>query len=134
NGQKLLDGSMGTKQLQVGAQQNQTIGVSIGSFSANSLGGSTGDLVGSETDLTKLQNLTAGQLKINDKAATELTATNASTVNKMLDVLNSDFNSVGVSVSTVSELKADSAGSGVLVAGTSSISIVVKDGNGLEQT
>src|SRR5690606_3809503 len=72
---------------------------------------------------------------INDKEATALSATaNASTVNKMLDVLNADFNSVGVSVSTISELKADSAGSGVLVAGTDSINITVKDGNGLDQS
>src|SRR5690606_28982365 len=94
--------------------------------------------VGSSTSLADLDALTGDQLKINDKSATLLDSTagtgNADTVNKMLDVLNSDFNSVGVSVSTVSELKADSAGSGVLVAGTSSISIVVKDGNGLDQT
>src|SRR5690606_19263618 len=58
NGQNLLDGSMGTKQLQVGAQQNQTIAVSIGSFSANSLGGSSGDLSGAETTLSNIRNLT----------------------------------------------------------------------------
>jgi flagellin len=135
NGQKLLDGSMGTKQLQVGSQQNQTIDVNIGSFSANSLGGSTGDLVGASTTLAELDALT--DLKINDKAATALDAAaagNAETVNKMLNVLNADFNSVGVSVGTVSELKAGSAGSGVLVAGTDSINITVKDGNGLEQS
>ena len=51
NGKNLLDGSLGATKLQVGSQANQTIEVKIGSFSTNSLGGSTGDLVGSETDL-----------------------------------------------------------------------------------
>jgi len=134
NGQNLLDGSMGTKSLQVGAQQNQTIDISIGSFSANSLGGSTGDLVGSETTLAELQALGAGDLEINDKNNTALTATNADTVNKMLDVLNADFNSVGVSVATVSEFTADAVGSGVLVTGTDTLNIVVTDGNGDTQT
>src|SRR5690606_600985 len=125
NGQKLLDGSLGTKQIQVGAQQNQTIGISIGSFSANSLGGSSGDIVGSKTTLAAMRTATttAGEFTINDKDSTVLDATNAATVNKMLDVMNSDFNSVGVAVSTTSELKAQNAGSGVLVAGTDALQI-----------
>ena len=134
NGQNLLDGSLGTKQLQVGSQQNQTIDISIGSFSANSLGGSTGDLVGSETTLAELQALGAGDLEVNDKNNTALTATNAGTVNEMLDVLNADFNSVGVSVATVSEFTADAVGSGVLVTGTDTLNIVVTDGDGNAQT
>ena len=136
NGQNLLDGSMGTKSLQVGAQQNQTIDISIGSFSANSLGGSTGDVVGAATTLTLLHTtnaLGAGDLEINDKNNTALTTTNAANVNKLLDTLNNDFNSVGVSVGTVSEFTADSVGSGVLVAGTDTLNITVKDGNGHDQ-
>lgn len=133
NGQNLLDGSMGTKSLQVGAQQNQTIDISIGSFSANSLGGSTGDLAGSSTTLAALQALTAGELEINDKQATLLTATNAGTVNNMLSVLNADFNTVGVEVSTVAEFNAANVGSGVLVAGTDTMTIAIVDGNGQNQ-
>lgn len=137
NGQKLLDGSMGTKQLQVGAQQNQTIGVSIGSFSANSLGGSTGDVVGAETTLATLHTggnaLGAGDLEINDKQNSALTTANAGTVNKLLATLNADFNSVGVSVGTVSEYTADAVGSGVLTDGEK-LEIVVKDGDGNDQT
>ncbi|MBE8717383.1 flagellin N-terminal helical domain-containing protein [Cellvibrio polysaccharolyticus] len=137
NGQKLLDGSMGTKQLQVGSQANQTIDVTIGAFGANSLGGGTGDLVGSSTTLAELAALT--DLEINDKEATTLvtgSGGNAETVNKMLNVLNADFNSVGVEVSTVSEFSASGAGggSGVLVAGTDTLQIVVKDGDGNDQT
>lgn len=137
NGQKLLDGSLGTKELQIGSEANQTVGVSIGSFSASSLGGSTGDLVGSATNLTALAALTAGQLEINDKNATILDATagtgNADTVNKMLSVLNADFNTVGVSVSTVAEFTAANIGSGVLVAGTDTMTIAITDGNGAAQ-
>ncbi len=133
NGQNLLDGSMGTKSLQVGSQQNQTIEISIGSFSANSLGGSTGDLAGSSTTLAALQALTAGELEINDKEATLLTTTNAGTVNNMLSVLNADFNTVGVEVSTVAEFNAANVGSGVLVAGTDTMTIAIVDGNGQNQ-
>ncbi len=136
NGQNLLDGSMGTKSLQVGSQQNQTIDISIGSFSANSLGGSTGDLVGNTTTRALMITATtaAGDFTINDKDATALDATNAATVNKMLSVMNADFNSVGVSVSTVSEFTAANVGSGVLVAGTDALQIAVLDGDGRTQT
>lgn len=134
NGKALLDGSLGKTSLQVGSQANQTIDITIGSFSSNSLGGSTGDLAGAETDLAALQALTAGQLEVNDKQATVLTATNAGTVNDMLEVLNADFNSVGVSVGTVSEFSSNNIGSGVLVAGTDALQIDVVDGDGATQT
>lgn len=136
NGQNLLDGSLGTKQLQVGSQQNQTISVSIGSFNANSLGGSTGDLVGTSTTLGEMYTATdaAIEFKVNDKLATALDATNAGTVNKMLEVMNADFNTVGVSVKTVSEFTSANIGSGVLVAGTDALQIAVVDGDGRTQT
>lgn len=134
NGKALLDGSFGKTSLQVGSQANQTIDITIGSFSSNSLGGTTGDLAGAETDLAALQALTAGQLEVNDKQATVLTATNAGTVNDMLEVLNADFNSVGVSVGTVSEFSSNNIGSGVLVAGTDALQIDVVDGDGATQT
>ncbi|AQT59449.1 flagellin [Cellvibrio sp. PSBB023] len=136
NGQNLLDGSLGTKQLQVGSQQNQTISVSIGSFNANSLGGSTGDLVGTSTTLAEMYTATdaAIEFKVNDKLATALDATNAGTVNKMLEVMNADFNTVGVSVKTVSEFTSANIGSGVLVAGTDALQIAVVDGDGRTQT
>lgn len=138
NGKTLLDGSLGTTALQVGAQANQTIDVKIGSFSANSLGGSSGDVVGAATTLAAMHTganaLGAGDLEINDKANTALTATNAATVNKLLDVLNADFNPVGVSVATVSEFSAANIGSGVLVAGSDALGIAVVDGDGNTQT
>lgn len=137
NGQKLLDGSMGTKQLQVGAQANQTIGVSIGSFSANKLGGSSGDLVGAEADdLAALVGITVADhdIQINGKSLTEIDIADADTVNKVLTILNGDLNTVGVNASTVSEYSADKVGSGVLVAGTDKLVIAVKDGDGNDQS
>ncbi|MHB0804411.1 flagellin N-terminal helical domain-containing protein [Stutzerimonas nitrititolerans] len=46
-GQKLLDGSFGTKQFQVGANANETIGVSIYSASAKDIGANRINLAGS---------------------------------------------------------------------------------------
>lgn len=136
NGQKLLDGSMGTKQLQVGSQANQTIGVSIGSFSANSLGGSSGDLAGATTTVALLKAATAAanSLEINDKVLTDISADGTiTTVNQFLGKMNTDLSSVGVSASTVAEHQATSSGSGVL-AGTAKVTIAVTDGDGNSQS
>ncbi len=46
-GQKLLDGSFGTKQFQVGSNANETIGVSINSASAKDIGANRINLAGS---------------------------------------------------------------------------------------
>lgn len=144
NGQKLLDGSLGTKQLQVGAQANQTIDVSIGSFSANKLGGSSGDLVGSAIDqattaanaIEAIKDLTlaANEFEVNGKQLADISA-NASidTVNELVGALNGELSSVGVEASTIVELKAGSAGSGVLQSGAA-ITLTVTDGDNLTQT
>jgi flagellin len=144
NGQKLLDGSMGTKQLQVGAQANQTIDLSIGSFSANSLGGSSGDLVGeamvasgtAADGIAAIKTLTtaANEFEVNGKQLADISAnTDIDTVNKLVNALNGELKDVGVEASTVAELKAGSAGSGVLQSGDS-VEIKITDGDGLEQT
>lgn len=133
NGQKLLDGSMGTKQLQVGAQQNQTIAVSIGSFSANSLGGSTGDLVGSAATLSQIAALTTADHAIEINGQSLTVNTGATTVKGLLDTLNADLANVGVEASTLSEFTAAQAGSGVLT-GSSKVTIAVTDQNGNAQS
>lgn len=136
NGQKLLDGSLGTKDLQIGSEANQTVGVSIGSFSASSIGGSTGDVVSAETTLAKLiaGSVAAVKFSVNDKQITALSATgNAETVNKMIDSLNADLKTVGVSAATISEYTADTVGTGKLITGTDTLTITVKDGNGNDQ-
>lgn len=135
NGQNLLDGSLGTKSIQVGSQQNQTIDISIGSFSANALGGSSGDVVSSTTTLAEVAAATdaAVGLTVNDKVLTDISAAVPTTVNALLTTLNGDLDSVNVKATTLAELTGDSIGSGVLVGPTNSMDITVTDGNGLAQ-
>jgi len=144
NGKNLLDGSLGTTALQVGAQANQTIDVKIGSFSANSLGGSTGDLVGTAitgtvtaaiTSVLTLTDATGAKLEVNGKVLSDNSANAATinTVNKLTAALNADLGSVSVEAKTVSELASGSAGSGVLQTGAA-LKIDIVDGNGLAQS
>lgn len=78
NGQALLDGSLQDTALQVGSEQNQTINISVGSFSTSSLGGSSGDVVGeaAANGLADLSAFTAADadttLYVNDVALSSL--------------------------------------------------------------
>lgn len=133
NGQKLLDGSMGTKQLQVGAQANQTIGISIGSFSASTLGGTSGDIVGEATagGLTDLVFTAANSLKVNDY---QLKATSGTTLNERLAGINADLDGKGAEFSALVSVEATSGGSGILKAGTDTLTLAVTDGDGNAQS
>ena len=133
NGRALLDGSLGTTSLQVGAQSNQTIDVNIGSFSTSSLGGSSGDIVGEAVTngIADLEFTAANSLKVND---TQLSAVaTGGTLNEALASINSDLDGKGASVSTLVEVKADNAGSGVLT-GTDKLTLAVVDGDGNTQS
>src|SRR5690606_34245523 len=68
NGQKILDGSLGKVALQVGSEANQTIEFSLQGFSASSLGGSGGDLIGEALTggTASLFAITGSDLEIND--------------------------------------------------------------------
>lgn len=133
NGQNLLDGSMGTKQLQVGSQQNQTIDISVGSFSANSLGGSSGDIVGEATTggLGSLVFTASDSLKVNDY---QLKATVGTTLNERLAGINGDLAGKGAEFSALVSVEATSGGSGIIKAGTESLTLAVVDGNGQNQS
>jgi flagellin len=135
NGKNLLDGSLGTTSLQVGSQANQTIDVKIGSFSANSLGGSSGDVVSATTTIAEVAAATAAAvgLTVNDKVLTDISAAVPTTVNALLTTLNGDLDSVNVKASTLSEVTGDSIGSGVLVGAANALTITITDGNGLAQ-
>lgn len=137
NGRSLLDGSIGTTSLQIGALQNQTIDVKIGSFSSNSLGGSSADVVGSATTggLASLSAMVATTWTINDKAIKSLAdAVAGTTLEKKLAALNTDLDGSGAVASTLVEKTAEKVGSGVLVAGTSSLTIAVVDKFGQNQS
>mgnify|MGYP000191627318 CR=1 FL=1 len=135
NGQALLDGSLKNTLLQVGSEQNQTISVSVNSFSTSNLGGASGDIVGEATaaGLGDLQALdTAGDLVINDTNISALDG--ATTLNEALGIINSDLEGNGAEVSAQVYVEGTSVGSGSLVTGTDRLDITVTDGNGETQT
>lgn len=137
NGRSLLDGSIGTTTLQVGALQNQTIDVKVGSFSTNSLGGASADVVGSATTagLASLSAMVAATWTINDVAVKSLAdAVAGTTLEKKMAALNADIESSGATASTLVEKTAETVGSGVLVAGTSQLTITVVDKFGNSQS
>lgn len=135
NGQNILDGSLGDVNLQVGSEANQTIGFNIQGFSASSLGGLSGDIVGEAVtnglaDLTALA--AAGDITINDISISALDG--ATTVNEALATINADLDGKGVEVSTLVSVEATSVGDGRLVAGTSDLTLTLTDGNADTQT
>ena len=140
NGRALLDGSLGTTSLQVGALQNQTIDVKIGSFSTNSLGGSAGDVVGeSATGLAALNAFTAADadttLYVNDVALSSLADADAgATLNEKLASINADLDGKGATASALVSSQGNSIGSGVLIAGTDTLTLAVVDGDGNSQS
>jgi flagellin len=133
NGQILLDGSIGKTNLQVGSEANQTIEISVGSFNTSSLGGLSGDTVGeATTGLAALNLLTAGDLIINDTSIAALTT--GTTLNNTLALMNASLDGKGALASAMVEVSATSTGSGKLVAGTSSLTLTVVDGDNLTQS
>jgi flagellin len=136
NGRSLLDGTVGNTTLQVGALQNQTIDVKIGSFSTNSLGGASADVVGAATTggLASLSAMVAATWTINDVAIKSLAdAVAGTTLEKKMAALNADIEGSGATASTLVEKTAETVGSGVLVAGTSQLTITVVDKFGNSQ-
>lgn len=131
NGQKILDGSLGDVALQVGADANQTIDFGIQGFSASSLGGAGGDVIGEalENGLADLTAFTAaGSITVNDVELSVVTT--GSTLNEMLATFNSDLDGNGVEVSSLVSVEAANTGDGQLIAGTDTLALAVVDGDG----
>lgn len=139
NGKALLDGSLGSTSLQVGALSNQTIDVKIGTFNTNSLGGSAGDVVGeSATGLAALSAFTGADadttLYVNDVALSSLAdAAAGSTLNEKIASINADLEGKGAVASALVSSEGNSIGDGVLVAGTDTLTLTVVDGDGNTQ-
>lgn len=139
NGKTLLDGSLGTTKLQVGAQANQTIDVSIGSFNSNSLGGNAGDVVGeAATGLAALSAFTGADadttLYVNDTALNSLAdAVAGATLNEKIASINADLEGKGAVASALVSSEGNSIGDGILVAGTDTLTLSVVDGDGNTQ-
>lgn len=136
NGQKLLDGTMKGTFLQVGSQANETMDVSIGSFSTTSMGGSSGDIVGEATTngITALTDLAAGDLIVNGVAMSAIPAAPAPTLNDAMKIWNGDLDGKGASVTSLVQYTAAGAGSGVLRAPSETLTIAYTDGDGLSQS
>lgn len=140
NGKNLLDGSLGTTKLQVGAQANQTIDVTIGSFNTNSLGGNAGDVVGeAATGLAALSAFTGADadttLYVNDTALNSLAdAVAGATLNEKIASINADLEGKGAVASALVSSEGNSIGDGILVAGTDTLTLSVVDGDGNTQS
>lgn len=133
NGQKILDGSLGDVELQVGSAANQTIGFSIDGFNTSSLGGVGGDLIGSAmTGLSSLTALDGDDISVNDVTLTSLTS--ATTINEAIASINADLEGVSVEARAVVTHEADAVGSGTLAAGNDTMTITLVDGDANTQT
>lgn len=145
NGQKLLDGSLGDTFLQVGSQANETMNVKIGSFATSRLGGTSGDIVGESVtpgtvpptthahEIAALNALTAGDLIVNGTAIKPITPA-ATTLADALASINADLKGKGAEVTSLVQVTADTAGSGVLRSPGETLELELVDGNGLTQT
>lgn len=113
NGQNILDGSLGTVDLQVGSNANQTVSFGLDGFNTQSLGGGGGDIIGEEVgtsiNITAATNFFAGTVEINDADVTAA-AEAATSAQEFLDALSVG----GVKAEAFIEATATSKGSGVL--------------------
>lgn len=128
NGQKLLDGSLGKVDLQVGSDAGQTITMKIPAMDAKTLGmGFVGvDMLGGEIDLSTLL-INENDILINGQSiAKSLESYNgfnivgppavpAQTLDKLIDLINK--NVLGIDASTYAQATATGAGTGVLESG-----------------
>ncbi len=131
NGQNILDGSLGKTALQVGSEANQTIEFSIGKMDAKTLGmGSTSsDVMGAATTLVADDTvLTKGSIDINGQSilATGETWSGDSATDTFGDLIEKiNTNVRGITAGTYAETTATSVGTGVLVKGTSALTVTL---------
>lgn len=102
-GQKLIDGSFGTKSFQVGSEANETIDISLGNMTAAKLGANKttttarlGAGLAAADNTTGTNGVTAGKLTIKGKADEEIAVAANSTAKKIADDVNAKSNKTGV--------------------------------------
>jgi len=144
NGQPILNGSLENVTLQVGSEEGDTIDLSIQGFSSSSIGGSSGDIVGVATGAAATNALdgvnalvgTAGAtLIVNDTSIPSLAnAAAGTTLNDKLAVINATLDGKGAEASSLVSIEGASAGSGVLRAGTDTLTLLVTDGDANDQS
>ncbi|MFY0655911.1 MAG: flagellar biosynthesis protein FliC [Neptunomonas phycophila] len=125
NGLNILDGTLGKVDLQVGSESNQTISMEIGAMDTKSLGnGNTGDISG--TAMGAIPPAPAGNVTINGQTLATADFPTG-TLDDTLNFINDNVS--GVEATSFVELKADSAGDGVLADGESfDVTVTLNDG------
>lgn len=141
NGKNILDGSLGKVGLQVGAQANQTIELSIAAVDTKSLGGTSGgDVIGAATTATDLltglqaiTNATDGGAGTDEGAIMTINGQNvgdlsgAASLQEALDLINGAIS--GITAGAVTEMVAANDGTGIIRGGDSlKISLANADG------
>jgi flagellin len=120
NGQKILDGSQGSIELQVGSEANETIAFEISAVNSSTLGlgSTTSDLSGAS--LAASLTLEEGDVLINDQSLSAFTSVTGAT-NESLQTLIDDVNTniEGVSASGFNVVEATTIGDGLLTGGNS---------------
>ncbi|WP_331352401.1 flagellin [Cellvibrio sp. UBA7671] len=123
NGQKLLDGSLGKVQLQVGSDANQTIELKVQAMDAKTLGmGSVSvDVLGAEFALSMFASGTAptdirdGDILINGQSIGEFDSAATAETNTLAEFLASINERVsGITASAMTQLQASQLGNGVI--------------------
>ncbi len=122
NGQKLLDGSLGKVQLQVGSDANQTIELKVQAMDAKTLGmGSVSvDVLGAEFSLSLFSSTAGadirdGDVLINGQSIGEFDSAATAETNTMAEflvIMNERLS--GVTASALTQLKGSQLGSGVI--------------------
>lgn len=146
NGQKVLDGTLGDVELQIGSEAYETVSFSVQASDIESLGGaSSADVVGATVtngltvlaDITGVASTGTNSLIINDVNVGSLTSATLTDLNDYIGAMNSslEVGRAGVEVSASVELNGSSVGAGELsdAAGTF-ITIALVDGDGLTST
>jgi flagellin len=122
NGQNILDGSLGTLTLQVGAQAGDTIGVDIQGFSSGELGGASGgDIVGTAASGTLLAGInlandsSGDEILVNGQTIGNFVGANATSLEGALTTINSNISGVEASAFVEGQVgSSTSTGNGIL--------------------
>lgn len=131
NGQKILDGSLGSVDLQVGSEAGQTISFAIAETSTSSLGlgSTTSDLSGDNISATLA--LDDGDIEINGQGLSAIDLTGTDTLDDLIADINDNVD--GVSASGFNVFEAGATGDGVL-AETDTFTITVGSTDGSAAT
>jgi flagellin len=137
NGNKILDGTFNAKQFQVGSNANETISVTLGNFSANSMGAyqSTSILnVGaiSATTDADTNNVVGDTVTVTGAAASDVTYANDASAAEIAQAFQavSDTTEVTASATTTADIK---YAGGVAVGETVSFELSAVDGSAVAQ-